>query len=68
MRVTSVLDSWMEDAHRHRRFMTVEDALARLHPDLHVFVHEADDLVRSQGRRTSGSAFRSVAWGFAGDA
>jgi len=68
MRVTVVLDSWMEDEHRRRRFMTVPDALARLHPDLHGFVHEADDLVRSQGRRTSESAFRSVAWGFAGDA
>jgi phosphohistidine phosphatase len=68
MRVTAVLDAWMEDEHRHRRFMTVQDALARLHPDLHGFVHEADDLVRSQSRRSSGSAGRPEAREFAGDA
>jgi len=52
MRVTAVLDSWMEARHRHRRFVSVEDALARLHPDLHGFVHEAVHLVRSQGSRS----------------
>lgn len=51
MRVTGVLDSWMEDAYRHRRFVSVEDALARLHPVWHGFVHATAHLVRSPGSR-----------------
>jgi phosphohistidine phosphatase len=52
MRVTAVLDSWMEARHRHRRFVSVEEAVARLHPVLHGLVHEAVRLVRSQGSRS----------------
>jgi hypothetical protein len=51
MRVTIVLDSWVEAAYRRRRFMPVEDALTLLHPILHGFVHEAARLVRAQGSR-----------------
>jgi len=51
MRVTVVLDWWVEAESRHRRFMSVEDALARLHPALHGFVHEAVRCVRAQGSR-----------------
>jgi hypothetical protein len=51
MRVTVVLDSWVEAEYRHRRFMPVEDALTLLHPILHGFVHEAARLVRAQGSR-----------------
>ena len=49
MRVTVVLESWMEAESRHRCFMSVEDALMQLHPGLHEFVHEAARLVRAQG-------------------
>ena len=63
MRVTAVLDSWMEARHRHRRFVSVEDALARLHPLLHGFVHEAVHLVRSQGSRSRDGNGRSQAPG-----
>jgi 8-oxo-dGTP pyrophosphatase MutT (NUDIX family) len=59
MRVTAVLDSWVEDAYRRRRFMPVEDALTLLHPVLHEFVHEAARLARAQGRRSSDGNGRS---------
>ena len=52
MRVTVVLDSWVEAEYRHRCFMPVEDALTLLHPILHGFVHEAARLVRAQGSRS----------------
>jgi phosphohistidine phosphatase len=61
MRVTAVLDSWVEAEHRDRRFMSVEDALTRLHPDWHSFVHEANHLVRSQGSQSFSSTGRSQA-------
>ena len=48
MRVTAVLDHWLEARHRHRRWMAVDDALTRLHPDLHGFVHATGRLVRSE--------------------
>ena len=57
MRVTAVLDSWMEAQHRHRRFMPVEDALTLLHPVLHGFVHKAARLVRAERSRSHVSAF-----------
>jgi phosphohistidine phosphatase len=53
MRVTVVLNSWVESESRHRRFMPVEDALTLLHPVLHGFVREAARLARAQGRRPS---------------
>ncbi len=56
MRVTVVLDSWVEAGYRRRRFMPVEDALTLLHPVLHGFVHEAARLVRAQGSRSPVSA------------
>ena len=48
MRVTAVLDHWLEARYRHRRWMAVDDALTRLHPDLHGFVHGTGRLVRSE--------------------
>jgi len=63
MRVTAVLDSWMEARHRHRRFVSVEDALAQLHPVLHGFVHEAVQLVRLTGSRSRNGNGRSQAPG-----
>ena len=56
MRVTVVLDSWVEAGSRHRRFMPVEDAVALLHPVLNRFVHQAAHLVRAQGNRSRVSA------------
>ena len=56
MRVPEVLDYWREARYRSRRWMAVEDALARLHPDLHGFVHQTARLVRSRyGRPRSGN-------------
>jgi 8-oxo-dGTP pyrophosphatase MutT (NUDIX family) len=65
MRVTVVLDSWVEAGSRHRRFMSVEDALARLHPALHEFVHEAARLVRAKGGRSIDGSGRSRSRGTA---
>ena len=50
MRVTTVLDSWLEAAHRSRRWMAVEEAIERLHPELHGFVHETVRMVRGRAR------------------
>jgi len=50
MRVTTVLEFWLEAAHRSRRWMPVEDALERLHPELHGFVHETVRMVKSVGQ------------------
>ena len=38
MRVTIVLESWREAAHRRRRWMAVEEAMQRLRPELHDLV------------------------------
>lgn len=43
MRVTAVLDHWMEDRLRHRRWMPLSDALARVHPDLRPFIQTVQD-------------------------
>ena len=51
MRVTTVLRSWREAAHRNRRWMAVDEAIERLDPELHVFVHATVRIVRS-GRRS----------------
>ena len=56
MRVTVVLDSWVEAEYRHRRFMPVEHALTLLQPVLQGFVHEAARLIRAQGSRSPVSA------------
>jgi 8-oxo-dGTP pyrophosphatase MutT (NUDIX family) len=47
MRVTTVLQSWREAAHRSRRWMAVEKAIDRLDPELHAFVHATVRIVRS---------------------
>src|SRR3954447_10530131 len=51
MRVTTVLEFWLEAAHRSRQWMPVEDAIERLHPELHRFVHEAVRMAQSATRR-----------------
>jgi 8-oxo-dGTP pyrophosphatase MutT (NUDIX family) len=51
MRVTAVLEFWLEAAHRSRRWMRVEDAIERLHPELHGFVHETVRMAQSITRR-----------------
>jgi len=53
----------MEARHRRRRFVSVEAALARLHPVLHGFVHEAVRLVRLIGSRSRNGSGRSQAPG-----
>src|SRR3954452_13170674 len=50
MRVTTVLEFWLEAAHRNRRWMPVEDAIERLHPELHGFVHETVRMAQSVGQ------------------
>ncbi len=39
MRVTTVLEHWLEDEFRRRRWMRVPDAAARLRRELQDFVH-----------------------------
>jgi 8-oxo-dGTP pyrophosphatase MutT (NUDIX family) len=39
MRVTSVLEDWLEDRIRKRRWMRVDDAAARVREELQVFLH-----------------------------
>jgi phosphohistidine phosphatase len=56
MRVTLVLDSWVEAEYRRRRFMPLEDALTLLQPVMHGFVHAAARLARAQGGRSPVSA------------
>jgi hypothetical protein len=50
MRVTIVLETWLEAAHRRRRWMAVEEAAKRLRPELHGLVHEAVRIARSPTR------------------
>ena len=55
MRVTIVLESWREAAHRRRRWMAVEEAIERLRPELHGLV-ETVRSAQSPIRRRSGAA------------
>ena len=59
MRVTAVLEFWLEAAHRNRRWMAVEDAIERLHPELHGFVHETVRRAQSISSRRRRSNRRS---------
>ena len=45
MRVTGVLQHWMEDRHRRRRWMPVRDAAERLPEELRQFVHAVEGVV-----------------------
>ena len=58
MRVTVVLDHWLEDRYRRRRWMAIDDAIPRLRPDLRDFVRAAERLV---ARRSSASTSRPAA-------
>ena len=59
MRVTVVLDSWMEAGLRRRRWLSVDKAAALVREDLQPFVHVVARLVRSRKgpipRRITGS-------------
>src|SRR5262249_52559209 len=45
MRVTSVLEHWLEDGFRRRRWMKITDATACLREELHQFVHRLEAVV-----------------------
>src|SRR5262245_28921559 len=45
MRVTSVLDSWLEDDVRRRRWMGIQDAAACVRKELRVFLHAVEGVV-----------------------
>src|SRR5215510_9371698 len=45
MRVTRVLEHWMEDKIRRRRWMPIPDAAARLRVELQQFVHNLEAVV-----------------------
>ena len=45
MRVTEVLEHWLEERQRRRRWMRVPDAAARLRKELRKFVHAVEDMV-----------------------
>ena len=55
MRVTIVLESWREAAHRRRRWMAVEEAMERLRPELHGLV-ETVRIAQWPMRRRLGAA------------
>jgi hypothetical protein len=40
MRVTAVLEHWLEDKWRRRRWMPVADAADRLREELHPFIYD----------------------------
>jgi len=61
MRVTAVLDSWLEAPTRSRRWMPLDEALECLHPDLHGFVHETARLVQPFSSRAARNQGRSRA-------
>jgi phosphohistidine phosphatase len=60
MRVTGVLDSWQEAAHRSRRWMAAKEALERLHPDLHGFVHATVRMAQARHHRRRSGRRRAV--------
>lgn len=45
MRVTEVLEDWLEDGQRRRRWMRIPAAAARLRKELRQFVHAVEDMV-----------------------
>jgi len=59
MRVTVVLDYWLEAGRRRRRWLRVDKAAALVRADLQPFVHEVERLARSRKgdfpRRMTGS-------------
>jgi 8-oxo-dGTP pyrophosphatase MutT (NUDIX family) len=59
MRVTVVLDYWMEAGMRRRRWMTVDKAAALVRPELQPFLHLVEGLV--QPRKGHSSARMSLA-------
>ena len=48
MRVTVVLDHWLEEGYRRRRWVALSKAAAYLRPDLHSFVQAVPRLVASR--------------------
>jgi phosphohistidine phosphatase len=62
MRVTGVLDSWQEAGHRSRRWMAAKEALERLHPDLHDFVHATVRMAQSKRHMRRRSRRRTVVY------
>ena len=48
MRVTSVLEHWLEDRLRRRRWMPVEDAVSRLRQELRPFVEGVENIVEME--------------------
>jgi phosphohistidine phosphatase len=46
MRVTTVLDRWLEDGYRRRRWMRARAAAARLRGELQPFIHGLEGTVR----------------------
>jgi phosphohistidine phosphatase len=50
MRVTDVLDYWLEDKLRRRRWMRIPDAAACLREELQQFVHAIDGVVELDRR------------------
>jgi phosphohistidine phosphatase len=48
MRVTSVLEHWLEDRLRRRRWMPVEDAVSRLREELRPFVEGVEGIVETE--------------------
>jgi 8-oxo-dGTP pyrophosphatase MutT (NUDIX family) len=65
MRVTIVLESWREAAHRRRRWMAVEEAMERLRPELHGLV-ETVRIAQSPIRRRLSAASDPVTASLAG--
>jgi 8-oxo-dGTP pyrophosphatase MutT (NUDIX family) len=61
LRVTTVLKSWREAAHRRRRWMAVEEAMQRLRPELHGLVETVRTAQPPIRRRLDGASDRLTA-------
>jgi len=53
MRVTEVLESWLEDKLRRRRWMRVPEAAGRLREDLQAFVHAIEGVIALDAERST---------------
>jgi phosphohistidine phosphatase len=49
MLVTEVLDHWLEDRFRRRRWMRIRDAAACLRDELRQFIHDLEGVVEGSG-------------------
>ena len=50
MRVTDVLERWLEDSFRRRRWLRISDAIACVREELRPFIHAAQRVIEAESR------------------